>query len=167
MKIDVRLIKEQCKELTKTVNDFELNYLNIYNQINDSLNNLQTNNSKILLDKILLEKKEVQKVLVNLQDLENTYSRIYKYYSEIALKITYFKENKDNLFNTFDYYLEKIDNVISQLDNLNYNPNKNNLKLTIKNTLITNQKSLKKVKKNCQNIINNIEKNETKIFNYR
>ncbi len=157
MKIDVRLIKEQCKELTKIVNDLELNYLNVFNQINDSLNNIHDDKSSLFFEDISAEKKEIQKVLLNLEDLKKTYISIYKYYSEIALKITYFKENKDDLFNTFDNYLEKIDNVIKQIDN---NTNEN---LTIKNLLITNQKIIKNVKKDCYDIINNIEKKESKI----
>ncbi len=167
MKIDLKIIKNHYQQLSKIVNDYETNYLNFFNEINKSINSWQDLNANYFEEQLALEKKENQKILMTLKDLENLYKNIYTHYSEIAQKINYVKENKEKLFYTFDYYIENIKYAIQQIKNLNLDfcPKEKKIIMNIKDILIDNQKKIKSIKNKCSNIITNIENNEKKINN--
>lgn len=165
MKIDVKLIQKYYKQLTKIIDDYELNFANFYNKLDESLNYWQDNNAKKFANQIMIDKKESKKVILTLKELKKIYKNIYEKYSSIGSKINYIPKNKETLFYTFDSYIKKIDSVIFQINSLDLSfcPNERNQIINIKNMLINNQNKIKNLKYNTEKIINNIEKNETEI----
>ena len=165
MEIDIKLIKNYYNQIKKFNEDYENNYLNFYNELNQALNYWQDNNSINFNEQIIEEKNDYNKILLDLKSLETTLKNIYEKYETIGEQINYLKENKNTLYNIFEQYLGKISNSINYINNidLSFCPELSSQILNLKKILVDSQNKIKKVKNRTKNIISNIEKKEDEI----
>ena len=165
MKIDVKLIKNYYKQIKQINEDYEINYLNFYNELNYALENWQDNNSKKFNEQITIEKNNYKKIILNLKQLETNLKIIYEKYETIGNQINYQKENKESMFSKFEQYINKINDTINYISNLDLSfcePIKNTI-LSIQKNLIDNKNKIETIKNTIKNIIVNIEQKESEI----
>ena len=150
MKIDVKFVKNYYNQIKKINDDYEMNYLNFYNELNQALENWQDDNSEILLD---------------LKQLEFILKNVYEKYEPIAKKIKYVKENKDSLYSFFDQYLNKLVNIIDYIDRMDFSfcRDVGSLILSIKKDLMDNKNKIEVIRSKVKSVVNDIEKKEMEI----
>ena len=165
MKIDIKLIKSFYNQIKEFNENYETNYLNFYNELNQAINYWQDNNSKKLYEQIFLEKNNYNKILNDLKSLEFIFKTIFDKYEAIGNQIYYIRENKKILYNIFEQYINKINesiNYINSLD-LSFCPDIQNQILNLKTILIDSKNKIKKINNTTKKIISDIEKKENEI----
>ena len=165
MKIDIKLIKSFYNQIKEFNENYETNYLNFYNELNQAMNYWQDNNSKKLYEQIFVEKNDYNKILLDLKSLEFIFKIIFNKYETIGNQINYIRKNKKILYNIFEQYMNKINESINYINNLDLSfcPEIQNQILNLKTILIDSKNKIKKVNDTTKKIINDIEKKENEI----
>lgn len=165
MQIDVKLIKNYYNKIKKINEDYEINYLNFYNELNYALKNWQDNNSKKFNEQIIIEKNDYKKIILSLKQLESNIKLIYEKYETIGNQINYIKENKQLLYSSFEQYLSKINDTINYINSLDLSfcTNLKSSILDLQNNLANCKNKIETIKNIIKNIINNIEQKESEI----
>lgn len=167
MNIDVELLKKQCIKLEQIIDSYELDYLNFYNILKESMNYWQDDYSKRYIEQLNFQKNESDKIILDLKDLKKTLNNIIIKYEGIAKKIYYLKENKDSLYNLFFKYKNSLTKTIDYLNNLDLSFcfKEQKFILKIKDDLSSNLKKIIFIEQKVQKTINLIEQKEIEIHN--
>lgn len=165
MKIDVKFVKNYYNQIKKINDDYEMNYLNFYNELNQALENWQDDNSAKFSEQIVLDKNDYNKILLDLKQLEFILKNVYEKYEPIAKNIKYVKENKDSLYSFFDQYLNKLVNIIDYIDRMDFSfcRDVGSLILSIKKDLMDNKNKIEVIRSKVKSVVNDIEKKEMEI----
>ena len=162
-KIDIEAIEKEISNLTSYINEYEHNYLNLFNEINNSSLLWNDDHSTIFYKKIEEELKNNNKLFNSLKENYNIKSFICNNYKVFGNKI-YFNFTKANdvlicykkIIDKFKIYL----NYINNMDYSFYNNEELGMLNEIKNNFSSIIKMLEQSENNVRNtfeMINNVE----------
>ena len=167
MNIDVELLKKQCLKIEQIIDSYELDYLNFYNILKESMNYWQDDYSKRYIEQLNYQKNESDKIILDLKDLKKLLNSITIKYEPIAKKIYYLKENKDSLSTIFIEYKTSLTKTINFLNNLDLSLclKEQETILKIKNDLNSTLKKIISIEQKVKKTINEIEQKEIEVNN--
>ena len=153
MKIDLKKIQLEIDNLDKTINRYEENLLNLYNQLLLTSIYWKDKNSLKFNENISQEKKEANIKLLELKSVKNTFKYLISKYENIGQKIEIDLTNREKINKFFDDYILQLEKILDQY---------NEIDMTYFESLsevLTNQMlSIKKIKDNMQVIKDNVNK---------
>ncbi|CDE74034.1 unknown [Clostridium sp. CAG:451] len=153
MKIDLKKIQLEIDNLDKTINRYEENLLNLYNQLLLTSIYWKDKNSLKFNENVSQEKKEANIKLLELKSVKNTFKYLISKYENIGQKIEFDLTNREKINKFFDDYILQLEKILDQY---------NEIDMTYFESLsevLTNQMlSIKKIKDNMQVIKDNVNK---------
>ena len=166
MKININKLKDYYFKINHLIEDYELNNLNYYNEIEKSFSYWNDEQSKKFYSQLMEEKNDENKNLYNMENLISIYKDIIDIYTKLGSKINYNIETKEELLNYFYIYINKINKIINLFNNIDYDfcPNEATKLFKIKESINSISKNIKSIKNNTNSIIDKIEKNEQSIY---
>ncbi|MBE6152813.1 MAG: hypothetical protein E7166_01110 [Firmicutes bacterium] len=165
MKINIMIIKSEILKLNTLIDEYENNYLNLYNEIKKASSYWQDGNSINFFNDADYYKLKIQLNVEEIKQLKEVYNYLINKYSQIGNKITFNLNSRTYLINSFNSYINQIDEIIKLYNNLDLSfcsyerqklINQRNQFKSIKNSLI-------KIKKNIINKLEYIEEIEKEI----
>ena len=153
MKIDLKKIQLEIDNLDKTINRYEENLLNLYNQLLLTSIYWKDKNSLKFNENISQEKKEANIKLLELKSVKNTFKYLISKYENIGQKIEFDLTNREKINKFFDDYILQLEKMLDQYNGIDMTYFEN------LSEVLTNQMLLiKKLKGNMQVIKDNVNK---------
>lgn len=153
MKIDLKKIQLEIDNLDKTIDRYEENLLNLYNQLLLTSIYWKDKNSLKFNENISQEKKEANIKLLELKSVKNTFKYLISKYENIGQKIEFDLTNREKINKFFDDYILQLEKILNQYNEIDMTYFEN------LSEVLTNQMLLiKKLKDNMQHIKDNINK---------
>lgn len=153
MKIDLKKIQLEIDNLDKTINRYEENLLNLYNQLLLTSIYWKDKNSLKFNENISQEKKEANIKLLELKSVKNTFKYLISKYENIGQKIEFDLTNREKINKFFDDYILQLEKILDQYNEIDMTYFEN------LSEVLTNQMlSIKKIKDNMQVIKDNVNK---------
>ena len=113
MKIDLKKIQLEIDNLDKTINRYEENLLNLYNQLLLTSIYWKDKNSLKFNENISQEKKEANIKLLELKSVKNTFKYLISKYENIGQKIEFDLTNREKINKFFDDYILQLEKMIN------------------------------------------------------
>lgn len=136
MKIDVVLLEKNLNILLKIEEKYQENYLNYYNEFNKLVGYWNTTKGVSFLENIKDEKGKIDLYYSYFNDIRDVYKYLIIEYKKIGEKIFYNLDERDNIKNQYNLYLEKINYLIEKLDNINISNIDNKISNSVYNGLL-------------------------------
>ena len=136
MKIDVVLLEKNLNILLKIEEKYQENYLNYYNELNKLVGYWNTTKGVSFLENIKDEKKKIDLYYSYFNDIRDVYKYLIIEYKKIGEKIFYNLDERDNIKNQYNLYLEKINYLIEKFDNINTSNINNKISNSVYNGLL-------------------------------
>lgn len=153
MKIDLKKIQLEIDNLDKTINRYEENLLNLYNQLLLTSIYWKDKNSLKFNENISQEKKEANIKLLELKSVKNTFKYLISKYENIGQKIEFDLTNREKINKFFDDYILQLEKILDQYNGIDM------IYFENLSEVLTNQMlSIKKIKDNMQVIKDNVNK---------
>lgn len=153
MKIDLKKIQLEIDNLDKTINRYEENLLNLYNQLLLTSIYWKDKNSLKFNENVSQEKKEANIKLLELKSVKNTFKYLISKYENIGQKIEFDLTNREKINKFFDNYILQLEKILDQYNEIDMTYFEN------LSEVLTNQiLSIKKIKDNMQVIKDNVNK---------
>lgn len=153
MKIDLKKIQLEIDNLDKTINRYEENLLNLYNQLLLTSIYWKDKNSLKFNENISQEKKEANIKLLELKSVKNTFKYLISKYENIGQKIEFDLTNREKINKFFDDYILQLKKILNQYNEIDM------IYFENLSEVLTNQMLLiKKIKGNMQVIKDNVNK---------
>lgn len=153
MKIDLKKIQLEIDNLDKTINRYEENLLNLYNQLLLTSIYWKDKNSLKFNENVSQEKKEANIKLLELKSVKNTFKYLISKYENIGQKIEFDLTNREKINKFFDDYILQLEKILDQYNEIDMTYFEN------LSEVLTNQMlSIKKIKDNMQVIKDNVNK---------
>lgn len=165
MNINVEKIKFDLRKYNSLLEKFEECHINFYNKINSLTSLWSDGNSSLFYDSVNVEKNDVSGVISDLKRISDVYSYIVDSYDKFGKKISYDLSIKNSVIDTFNVYLNKLDQIInsySSLD-LSFCPNEAGLLISQKQKFINVRKSIVDYMNDIINLFDEIELIENQV----
>lgn len=153
MKIDLKKIQLEIDNLDKTINRYEENLLNLYNQLLLTSIYWKDKNSLKFNENVSQEKKEANIKLLELKSVKNTFKYLISKYENIGQKIEFDLTNREKINKFFDDYILQLEKILDQ-----YNEIDMTYFESLSEVLSNQMLSIKKIKDNMQVIKDNVNK---------
>lgn len=157
MQINILKIKSEIDKLNNLIEDYEVNYLNLYNEINKTSSLWQDNNAKKFFKNIDIEKRKAKQFIDEVNYIIDIYKFLVKKYEKIGKKISINIKAKDEVVAELNKYLDQLQNIINYYNNLDLS-----FCLQEQNILLAQKQKLKEEKQ----IINKIKEGIKAKYNY-
>ena len=115
IKVNVRLLSESITRLDHEIDEYYDNYLNMYNEFNQSHSSARSDKLELLYDSVEEEKKNIQIFFSELEYLKKIYAYILNGYESIGKNIECDLKEQKTIFTKF----EKIKQHIKKMEDLN------------------------------------------------
>ena len=164
MKIDLKKIQLEIDNLDKTINRYEENFLNLYNQLLLTSIYWRDKNSLKFNENISQEKKANIKLL-ELKSVKNTFKYLISKYENIGQKIEFDLTNREKINKFFDDYILQLEKILKQYNEIDmiYFENLSEV-LTNQMLLIKNLKdNMQPIKDNINKIFDRLEETEIQV----
>lgn len=157
MQINILKIKSEIDKLNNLIEDYEVNYLNLYNEINKTSSLWQDNNAKKFFKNTDIEKRKTKQFIDEVNSIIDIYKFLVKKYEKIGKKISINIKAKDEVIAELNKYLNQLQNIINYYNKLDLS-----FCLQERNILLAQNKKLKEEKQ----IINKIKEEIKAKYNY-
>ena len=159
MKINCSSINQSIIKLNSLVNDYEYIFINLNNVLENVLNYWSDNDSKLYIEKITIEKRQINKNITELKDIISVYNYILKEYSNIGNDIFFDVNNIGYIYEYLDEYVDLINEIINLYSSISIKyssiiVDQQNYFINLKNNI----DFLRKVIENTVNRVNKIER---------
>lgn len=118
MKVNVSNIKLEVNKLNKLIDEYEHNYLNLYNEVGKVSSYWQDGNSINFFNEVDKYKLMVKTNLDEVKELYNVYQYLIEKYTEFGEKISFDIEKQSSTLRAFDSYMNQINNIINSYKKL-------------------------------------------------
>ena len=118
MEIKVSKIKEELNNLNNLIEEYELNYLNLYNIVNDMSHHWQDYYANLFFKDIELKKIEVRNTIDEITNIKNLYYYLVLKYENIGENIKFDLSMRSSVLNSIDNCLNKYQNIINSYNSL-------------------------------------------------
>ena len=165
MEIQVLRIKEEVNELNNLIESYQLNYLNLYNIVNDMSHYWQDHYSCLFFKDIELRKIEIDNTITEITNLKNLYNYLVYKYENIGNNIKFNLSNKESVYSKIDNCLNQYQNIINSYNSLDLSFCGSEVSsISSQISTLTNAKNiLSNYREELRNIINYIEEIEREI----
>lgn len=167
MEIDIDSLKVEVNKLNKLIQDYEQNYLNLYNELSSASFFWKDKNVFNFSDRLVKEKLEVSTTFYELNNIKDIYDLVVLKYQKFGTKIRFDLSMKDSVFTMFDNYLVILDEVINGYINLDLSfcigTVEADLILNEQKTLVYVKSNLLKLRDRIKNTFINIESIENDV----
>lgn len=165
MKIDLKDLKLKINSLDKTINEYESDTLNLYNQLLSTSIYWKDKNSLKFNERVSLEKKQANIKLLELKSVEETLKYLISKYENIGQKIKFDLKGKEKINKLLDDYILQLEKILEQYNQLDLtNFNELSVKLTNQEVVIKELKNdMKIIKDNINEKFNKLEEIEIQV----
>lgn len=125
MLINTEELKNNLDNLNQLISDYEELHLNMYSNMSSTFFSWNDNYSKKFLIYAEDDKKSFSQLLSNYKSLSDIYSYLFEKYSKFGKIIYYELDNKNDIYENFNKYISKLENIITKYDNSNLINNSN------------------------------------------
>ena len=171
MEIKVSRLKEELNNLNNLIEDYELNYLNLYNVVNDMAYYWKDDGYGDRFFKDVETKKiDVGNTIDEIKNVKNIYKYLVSKYESIGNKIEFNLNYKTNVITYLDTCIEQCKNIINSYNSLDLSfcGEAGSIRNEM-NLVRENKEKLENYKKELKKILDYIEETEktitTKISN--
>ena len=119
MLINVNELNHSLTTLNQLLDDYNKTFLIMYNNLSSIPFLWNDTNSKKFLMTVDTDKKNINKLINDLNSYRDIYSYIKESYGKLGNIIYYELEYKNSIFGCFDSYIDKLTSIISKYNNLN------------------------------------------------
>lgn len=165
MELNTKNLKIELNNLNEFIEEYETNYLNLYNEISNIPLYWKDNKSIAIVKDISLYKQKIKILIDEIYHLQDVYVEILESYSTFGEKIYFDLKNEDNLITNYDSYISELEKIINSYKNLDLNfcLEESQQIINEKNLLLKNKETIQQIKENTLEVINNIEEIEKEI----
>ena len=118
MKVNVKSLKSEIKNLNRIIEDYENIYLNLYNEFSKSSFFWNDINAKNFYRDLSVEKINVKETIDELYSLTKLYKYIVNQYEQIGNNIYYDLSNKHIILNNIKNYQQRLRVIVNKFYNL-------------------------------------------------
>lgn len=118
MEINVLALEKENERLTKSIDSFYDNVLNIYNELNWASGCWNDFHAGLFFTNVNSEKIKINNTYNELKSLNDVYTYLIEQYKSIGNKIKVNLEGKDRVINKFNNYREKINELLTLYNNM-------------------------------------------------
>ena len=118
MEINIESLERDSNRLSKSIDDFSNNILNIYNELNWASGYWSDYHARMFFTNVENQKNKITKTYNELVSLNDVYESIISQYKSIGNRFKVNLENKDVLLNKFNTFSEKVNELISLYNDL-------------------------------------------------
>lgn len=165
MNVKVSDLKIEVEKLNSLIEEYENNYLNLYNEFLFSSFFWHDKNASFFYDDIRIDKLKIKQAIEEINSVKDLYMYIAEQYEYIGNKIEYNLKFKDDIIYEFNKYITHVNNIIEIYNNLDISfcPEISQNIINQKNRFIEQKKNIIIMKEKVKNTFNNIENIEKKI----
>ena len=116
MRVKVSEIRKNVSSLSNLIDDYENNYLNMCNVLNEANNSWNGEKSLLFYDKTNSEQGKVHNNINEIRSLISVYNYIVSEYSNFGNDVFFNVSKKDGLATFFNIYLEMVRQIIRVYD---------------------------------------------------
>lgn len=170
MQVNVSNLKVNLDKFDKAISDYELTYLNIYNELNNSRQYANSNKFTKFYNACDKEKLSTSNFYEEILGLKRIYQFVYQSYQSIGKLIIFDLDNSDTLYREISDIKNKLNDIKRKLYNINtsrfpeVSSSVNNSLRYISN-ILNDINSIELTYKNTQNKIIETEKRVTSKIN--
>ena len=117
MLINIEELKTNLNSLNQLISDYEEIHLNMYNNMSSTFFSWNDAYSKKFLIYADDDKKSFSELISSYKSLSDIYSYLFEKYSKFGKTIYYELDNKNSVYEIFDKYISKLENIIMKYDN--------------------------------------------------
>ena len=118
MEINVLKLGERINDIDLLINDYEVLYLNLYNELNSIDANWRDTRSVMFNKRISKEKLAVKNYIDEMNEVKNIYRYIIDSYGELGKKVYYKEKSGENIIKSINRDIEKIDKIVNMYSSL-------------------------------------------------
>ena len=118
MEINIGHLKTELSNLNKLLEEYNINNLNMYNELSKTGSYWIDNHSIMFSNTISFEKLKVNKVYKEMKELKEIYQYMIISYQDIGNKIKINISGREDVLNKFDNITSMINKVINEYNNL-------------------------------------------------
>lgn len=165
MKIDLKELQLKIDSIDKTINEYESNILNLYNQLLSTSIYWKDKRSLKFNEKVTLDKKQANIKLLELKSTEETLKYIISKYENIGQKIKFDLKGKEKINKLLDDYILQLEKILDQYEQIDLSHfNELRVKLTKQELVLKELKNnMKTIKDNINEKFNKLEEIELQI----
>lgn len=165
MKIDLKELQLRIDSIDKTINEYESNILNLYNQLLSTSIYWKDKRSLKFNEKVTLDKKQANIKLLELKSTEETLKYIISKYENIGQKIKFDLKGKEKINKLLDDYILQLEKILDQYEQIDLSHfNELRVKLTKQELVLKELKNnMKTIKDNINEKFNKLEEIELQI----
>lgn len=165
-KIDVEELGKELNKLTNCINEYENNYLNLFNEMKNSSLLWNDDHSTIFYKKIDEELKNNNLLFNNIKDSYKIKEFIYNNYKLLGDKIYFNFDKANEIMKCYEKIIDKLGNYLNLINNMDYSFY-NNEELRMINEIVNDfnkiNKQLENSKEKVKNTIDRINNIEEKV----
>lgn len=158
MKIDLKGLQLEIDKLDKTINSYEKNILNLYNQLSSVSIYWKDKNALRFIENVNVVKKQANVKLIELKSVKESLKYLIYKYESIGQQIEFDLKKKTIINKIFDDYilkLEKINKKYNQIDLVYFN--------SLSDAFIKQQITIQSIENDIKNIKFNINRTFDKL----
>ena len=165
MKIDLKELQLKIDSIDKTINEYESNILNLYNQLLSTSIYWKDKRSLKFNEKVTLDKKQANIKLLELKSTEEILKYIISKYENIGQKIKFDLKGKEKINKLLDDYILQLEKILDQYEQIDLSHfNELRVKLTKQELVLKELKNnMKTIKDNINEKFNKLEEIELQI----
>ncbi len=165
MEIQLDKIETENNKLKKILDDFQTNYLNIYNELESISFIWQGNESNEFNQKISVDKVKLENTYGELKEIDNIYNYLINENQGIGKNIFFDFNKKSKIEDLFNQIATSIADIVDYYDILDtsFCPVEASIINSEKQKLELIEKDLMNIKKDLKNTLDKIEKNENMV----
>ncbi len=165
MQVNILKMKAEINKLNNLIENYELTYLNLYNEINKASSFWQDNNARNYFKNIEIEKRNTKRFIDEVNSCKDIYKFLIEKYEKLGNKISVNIKNKDDVVSELNKYLDKLQSIINYYDNLDLSfcPNERIYLLNEKDKLKEEKNQVNNIKDGIKEKFSYIEEIEKQI----
>lgn len=166
MTIDIEHLKSEIANLNHLIQEYEEIYLNLYHELSFSNHYWNDGYSIHFYDEISREKPIVLASIEEIKEFKSYYEWIISQYQEIGKKMFIKLNKKSFILKKIDRYIFILNETIALFSKLNSNFNVKEYYslMQLKNRILDEKETMKKLRKKVQNLFSLMEKTENQMM---
>ncbi|MBR1416816.1 MAG: hypothetical protein IJ572_03260 [Bacilli bacterium] len=164
--VDVLNLKEEIGKYNSLIDEYQENYLNVYNEIKNSNMYWVDPQALLFFESKELEKNKIDVSLEELKSIKNIYDLIVSQYERLGNNIKFDLSKRDIILSKLNVYINKLNRIITLYNSLDISYASPSIRTSINNQIASVKSMINvanSVRKNIKDIFDKIVESEDKI----